>query len=418
VDEHRSPEEMRQARSILGLFLNSVSQARNIFQPVAVDRDNSIFRFHLSDVGWSQRDWDRITSFYPYCLRSDQRQHRDLYNRLNTEAPFVRGDWFFATVSKAPLYNELLGLDTKSIDQIARDDLGVDINQDIADSRIQRVAFRSSGVSKSNRLFERHRTQDGGYLWVSYDFDSIVGDADLRQNPLGPRNRDNHNFRHSFQNLAGEMIWSLPNGMQAYLLALADGTQIEKAVTTVVTDPRRFDDAVQNGISCFGCHGATGMNQPRVYNEIQAFVASHSQDFDREEIDEVRKVYPNNMQQIVLADAGRYLGKARTLVGDILPSGGAVEYDDWITAYGEYEAKVGLHAGAIELQTDLLNVSREVKNRSDNEGLLPLLLSDPLVTRDDWTCRFRTIIRDVRRANFCNGTFNADEVANFCDNRL
>ena len=61
---------------------------------------------------------------------------------------------------------------------IARNDLGVDINDDIANDRIQRIGFTASGVSLNNRVYERHRTQDGGYLWVSYDFDSSFGSAE------------------------------------------------------------------------------------------------------------------------------------------------------------------------------------------------------------------------------------------------
>jgi hypothetical protein len=252
---------------------------------------------------------------------------------------------------------------------------------------------------------------------LSYDFDSDVNRADIRQNPLGPANRDDHNFQHSFQNLAGEMIWSLPNGMQAYLLADANGGRLDKAVQTVVRDPRRLDGSVQDGASCFGCHGVTGMNQPRIYDEIPAFANTHRNDFSSQEIAEIKRIYPTNAQPIVLADAGRYLAKVRTLIGDTMPSPGVIEYDDFITLVGEYESKVGLHAGTVELQADFAQVKREVANRANNEGDLPLALSDPLVTRDDFTCRFRRIIRDVRRVNFCRGTFDAAEVQNFCNNR-
>jgi hypothetical protein len=406
---------MKAARAVLNVVINSLSRGRSIFTPEPIDADQSIFRFRLSDVGWSEQDWDRLTSFNPYCLRSERREHQDLYNRLNTESPFVRGDWFVSTAMQPPLYHDLLDLD-QTIDDIARNDLGVDINANIDRGAVDRIGFRSSGVSLHNRVFERHRTKDNGYLWVSYDFDTDLNDGDIRRNPLGPRNRDDR-FQRSFQNLAGEMIWSLPNGMQAFLLALADGTRIDKAVPTVVRDQRQLDGNVTNGISCIGCHGVGGMNFPRIFDEIPTFVQQHAQDFSREEQDQVRRIYPQTGQAILQGDAQKYLSRLRPLIGDHLPNPGVIEYDDYINLYSEYQSKVGLRAGTIELQTDLTAVQREVRTRADNEGELPLSLSDPLVTRDDWTCRFRRIIRDVRRVNFCRNTFDAPELNGFCDNR-
>jgi hypothetical protein len=377
----------------------------------------AIFRVRLADLGWDAGTWDRLTSFYPYCLRSDRPLHRDLYRRLNTEAPVVRGDWFVDAALQPPLYHELLAL-ADSLDTVARQDLGVDINDDIARGAVERIGFRSSGVSLRNRVFERHRTRvdGGGYLWVSYDFDSERDDADILANPLGPRNRDAR-FRHSFQNVAGEVIWSLPNGMQGYLLALADGTRIDKAAGNVVTDKRRPDGLVQNGISCLGCHGITGMNRPGNLEEVPRYVQAHQRDFDRDELDELRRIYSPSAPALLQADATRYLTSVRVLAGELLPNPGGIEYDDLINLYGDYEAKVGLHAGALELQVDSAQVMREVRTRGGNEGDLPLTLSDPLVFRDDWICRFRRIVRDVRRAEFCAGTFDAPEVATFCNDR-
>jgi mono/diheme cytochrome c family protein len=415
VDEHRAADELRAAGAVLNLVINSLSRRQTLVQLQPIDAERTIYKFQLSDLGWDRRDWDRVTSFYPYCLRSDRQAHRDIYNRLDTEAPYVRGDWFLATVPKPPLYYDVLQL-SDNLDRIVNDDLRIDINDDINRSRIQRIGFRSSGVSLHNRILERHRTRGTGYLWVSYDFDSDLDNSDIRANPLGPANRDNR-FNQTFQNLAGEMIWSLPNGMQAYLLADANSNRLDKAVQTVVRDPRRQDGSVEEGISCFGCHGVTGMNQPRIYDEIPKYVADHSRDFSNNEEQEIRRIYPTNGQALVTADANAYLTKVKTLVGDLLPNPGVIEYDDFITMVGEYEAKVGLRAGAVELGADLATVRNIVAARRRNEDALPVALSDPLVLRDDFTCRYRRIVRDIQRDNFCQGTFDADEVRNFCDNR-
>jgi hypothetical protein len=421
LDEKRGPEEIKAAEAVLNLALNSLSRRATLVKVEAADLQRTIFRFRLSQLGWDSRDWDDLVSFYPYCLRSDRAAHRTLYARLDTEAPYVRGDWFLATALKPPLYNRLLD-HPDTLDQLA-DDLGVDIADDInhpgrARPNTQRIGFRSSGVALNNRVFERHRTRDsGGYLWVSYDFDSNIDRADIRANPLGPADRDRQGFRHTFENQAGEMIYSLRNGLQGYFLAVANGNRLDEAVQTIVRDRRRPNGNVTNGLSCGTCHGVTGMNFPRIFDEVPKYVEANRRDFDNDEIQEVRDLYPLNMQQILVTDAERYR-KAKEAVGAGRSEPGVVEYDDLLNLVGQYESRVGFHQGALELGVDVATVRTEVSRRGgDNQDDLPLLLSDPLVTRDDWTCRFRRIIRDVRRVNFCSGTFNAQEVQNFCDNR-
>jgi mono/diheme cytochrome c family protein len=419
VDEHRSDAEISAAGAVLGMALNSLSSRQQLVKLVPIDAQKTIFRFNLNDVGWSQRDWDNLASFYPYCLRSNQVAHRNLYNRLNTEAPVVRGDWFLATALKPPLYNDLLNI-SDNLDQIA-DDLGVDINRDINHPgrqrpSIQRIGFRSSGVSLHNRVFERHQTRGNGYFWVSYDFDSDLDRSDIRANPLGPANRDEQGFQHTFENVAGEMIWSLPNGMQAYTLANAAAARLDEADKSIVRDPRQQNGAVTTGISCFGCHGVTGMNKPRVFDEVTKYVADHRRDFQNREIQEITDLYVTNGEQLLATDAGKYL-TAMVAAGGQRVDPGVIEYDDFINLTGEYAAKVGLRAAAVELGADIATIRNEVNGRGRNEDALPLSLSDPLVTRDDFVCRFRRIVRDVRRVDFCQGTFNDQTVQNFCDNR-
>src|SRR5262249_29264900 len=55
----------------------------------------------------------------------------------------------------------------------------------------------------------------------------------------------------------GEMIFSLPNGMQAYYLADALGRRLDEAPIAIVSDRNNPDDPViRNGRSCMSCHFA------------------------------------------------------------------------------------------------------------------------------------------------------------------
>jgi len=158
------------------------------------------------------------------------------------------------------------------------------------------------------------------------------------------------------------------------------------------------------------------MNKPRVFDEVTKYVADHRRDFQNREIQEITDLYVTNGEQLLATDAGKYL-TAMVAAGGQRVDPGVIEYDDFINLTGEYAAKVGLRAAAVELGADIATIRNEVNGRGRNEDALPLSLSDPLVTRDDFVCRFRRIARDVRRVDFCQGTFNDQTVQNFCDNR-
>jgi hypothetical protein len=416
-DEHRSPEEMKAALQVLSLVLNSLSRKATLVTPEAIDPNRTIFRFRLSALGWSAREWDELVSFYPYCLRSDDARHVALYNRIGSEAPVVRADWFVATASKPPLYQRLLDLPNNLNDLAAS--LGVDIGDDInhpgqsRPTRVARIGFRSSGVSAHNRIIDRHQRSGGGYMWASYDFNDDSGRSDIRANPLGPQSLDTRNFAHTFAPAGGEIIWTLPNGLYGYMLVNGAGAAVDFAAKDIVRDLRRPGGAVETGISCFGCHGVTGMNRPRVFDDITTFVDEHRNQFSSQEVQEVHALYPSNGSELLTTDADRYL-KAADAAGVSRVVSGVVEYDDFINLIGGYEGKLGLRGAALELGVSEAT-ARNLVQTGRNEDALPLLLSDPLVGRNDFVCRFRSLAsRAVRNARFCAGTFNAPEVQAAC----
>jgi mono/diheme cytochrome c family protein len=328
----------------------------------------------------------------------------------------IRGDWFLATATKPPLYHELLDL-PDTLAQV-EDDLNIDLEANINREprpTAQRIGFQSSGVSQFNRMIERHRLGNtGGYFWLSYDFNNDDDRANLRDNPLGPAIFDRQNFNRTFEHAGGEVIYSLPNGMQGYLLLNAAGTRLDEAPKEIVKDPRRRAGAVTNGISCISCHGVTGMNRPRVYDEIVKYAEEHRNRFQARELTAIRELYPANGAQILDADAARYL-TAYQAAGGARPEPGAIEYDAFINLVGQYEAKVGLRGGAMELGLEPAAAAALVQ-RGRAEDALPTNLADPLVTRDDFVCRMRRIVPTVgARPQFCRGTFTEDLVRNVCE---
>src|SRR5262249_49314645 len=149
-----------------------------------------------------------------------------------------------------PLYHDVLQLHKTERELEAL--LRVDTREDIRQERVARAGFNSSGVSRNNRLIERHEAGSVVY-WKSYDFASNTNRQNLFAHPLGPGD-DASAFQHD----GGEIIFNLPNGLQGYFLATAAGQRLDKGPTAIVSDPRRPPREVEKGLPCMSCH-ARGM---------------------------------------------------------------------------------------------------------------------------------------------------------------
>jgi mono/diheme cytochrome c family protein len=420
VGQGRSEQEMEAVRQVFSFTLNSLSRRGEVVEATPIDPDRSIFRFQLADLGWDEELWDQLASFYPYCIRSDAAAHEALYLQLDTEAPVVRGDWFMATATKAPLYDLLIDL-PDTVDQLAAR-LGIDINDNInhlgqeEPDNLVRIGFRRSGVALHNRMLERHLGNQGQYLWISYDFDSNLGRADLLANPLGPDNRDQRNFEHTFQHAGGEVIYTMPNGMQGYMLLDAAGNKLSVAPINVVRDPNRRNGVVENGISCYGCHGTVGMLRPRDTDEVARYADTHIANFDGDELEEIEVSYPRVLRPDVFSsDGNRYKAIAQSVPGGAF-SKTEGPYLPYLGLIGQYESNVGFRGAAAEFGEEYASFRERVLANDFQNDVLPRTPTAPLVLRDDFVCIYRDLAPKIRaNAEFCAGTFTADEVVNLCD---
>jgi mono/diheme cytochrome c family protein len=415
----RSAEELAATARVFVFILNSLSRRGAIVEAPAIDAEKSIFRLRLSELGWDERVWDLLTGFYPYCLRSDAAAHQALYAQLRTEAPFVRGDWFLATASRPPLY-DLLADSAASLDQLAAR-LGVNIDDDInhpgqaEPDNLIRVGFRRSGVALNNRLLERHLGAQGQALWVSYDFNASVGRQDLMANPLGPRARDRQEFVHTFEHAGGEVIFTMANGLQGYMLVNAAGKRLDEAPLNIVRDPRRRDGVVRTGLSCFGCHGSTGILRPREPDEVPRYSDTHIAQFLGRELLEIEASYPRVLRPDVFAnDSRRYRLAADSVAGGGPPAGGE-EYAPFVALVGQYESNVGFHGAAAEFNEAYDSLRERVLANDFQNIALPRTPTAPLVSRDNFVCVYRDLVTKIRpNAVFCAKTFDAAAVRNAC----
>ena len=234
-----SEEELDTYRAALSKLINSLSWHREITPPTSVDASKTVFRIDLRDYQWTAQTWNRILSAYPYGIRTaDTEIIRLLSGAL---LPYVRADWFAANASTPPLYHDLLGL-PRAVQELERM-LGVDAARGLAEEKnVARAGLRASGVSENNRVLERHPTAYGAY-WKSFDFRSSLDDQNIFRDPL------------RLNPAGGEIIFNLPNGLQAYFLIDSRGNRIDQAPIEIVSDRNNADDPViVNGRSCMSCH--------------------------------------------------------------------------------------------------------------------------------------------------------------------
>jgi WD40 repeat protein/mono/diheme cytochrome c family protein len=301
-------DELRTYRNALAKLLNSLSWHPRISLPRAVDPAGLLLAIDLRDFQWDANLWNRLLAEYPYGVVHDTAAARAVLSATASRLPCVRLDWFVANASRAPLYYDLLQIPANAA-ELERQ-LRVDVTLDIQQERVARAGFNGSGISRNNRVLERHDAQTGAY-WRTYDFDGVPQNLiernlllpdrrNLFAYPLGPGLTDN-----TFQHAGGEIIFNLPNGLQGYLLVNAQNLRLEKGPTAIVSDPRRPDRAVEAGVSCIGCH-YRGINPKD--DQVRDHVLKNAKAFPRADRDLVLALYPPaaKMRALMEEDAERF----------------------------------------------------------------------------------------------------------------
>jgi hypothetical protein len=235
-----SEQEITMSRGALSKLVNSLSWDRGITQPKSVGPDGAVLRIDLRDYGWTSQTWNRIVASYPYGARNLSREEDRIRSLTGVLLPYIRVDWFVANASMPDLYHEILQLPTtlNRLEELLRVDAAVNVQV----ARARRFGVRNSGVSRNNRAVERHPTAFGAY-WKSFDFATNRIESNIFRNPI------------DLVPDGGEIIFNLPNGLQAYLIVDQLGKRISDAPVNIVRDRTNADDpVVHNGRSCISCH--------------------------------------------------------------------------------------------------------------------------------------------------------------------
>jgi len=399
-------DELDYARAGLSMLLNSLSWEQELAMPTAIGKEQLVYRIDLRDYGWTPQHWLSALTFpgaeYPYGV--DHRYHqskpisqaaqryfelRHSDHPLERVTPYVRADWFINTASRGDLYYHLLHLpaNVRSLEKM----LDVDAERNILNRQVQRAGMLESGVSLHNRLVERHRTKYGAY-WKSYDFSGSRDERDLLKNPLGP-SFDRNPFNHAaFVEDGGEMIFNLPNGLQAYYLAKNDGERLNKGPTEIVEDKLGASGSVfvENAISCFACHDQgmkTFSDVVRKNHGLQGPAAKF-----------VEFLYPpaDKMGQLVDADGKRFRQAAAAVCAPWFPQGTKAEPVSSVAK--KYQRELQLEEAAVEL--GMSNPSFLAERINDDQDLKRIgvgpLAEGGGIKRDNWERMiFPKIVREM-----------------------
>jgi tetratricopeptide (TPR) repeat protein/mono/diheme cytochrome c family protein len=377
------PEDQLQTyRHGLAKLVNSLSWQPDIVVPRPIDPARTVFRIDLRDYRWTDAVWRKLVAAYPYGVIPPTPAARAVYVATGCEMPCVRADWFVFAAARPPLYHEVLQLPDS--DAGLERELKIDIEADIRDGRVARAGFNSSGVSRNNRLIERHRTAHGAY-WKSYDFEGNVGRQNLFDRPLGPGSGDDE-----FRQDGGEIIFNLPNGLQAYLLVDGKGRRIDEGPTKIVSVKNRPDPAVINGVSCMYCH-ARGMIDKA--DQLRAHAEKNADAFGEARLKAVRALYPPeaDFRALLKEDAERFRKAVEA-------TGAKVGETEPVAALAErFEAELDLTRASAELGISPAALLRGLDGSADLARRLgSLKIEGGTVQRQVFVAAFDDAVRLLR----------------------
>lgn len=244
------PEALAAYRQAIVHLFNSLSWK---VAPVAVppiDVAQTLFKLNLDDIGWLPEHWERIMRSGSDPLGLTPPLSAAVRQIFGTTIPVVRADWLAATVLRAPLYYDVLGLPGTGA-EIAKS-LRIAPEQQPSGEAL-RTVVQTPHFSRQPSLVERGASPTGAF-WQAYHrlageagagFDAFVASAPAEPVP----------------HLARRAIFTLPNGLPAFFLLDQRGDRIDALPANVANPGAVGIGTVRSGLDCMACH-STGPTQP------------------------------------------------------------------------------------------------------------------------------------------------------------
>jgi serine/threonine-protein kinase len=301
---------LQRQRYALFKGINSVSTDTNVHEPEAIDDAKLIYRIDIRDYGWDRPidlEDDDVVDFDDawlaildgvgnYAIEFQGDEADDLKADAQVNVPFLPVNAFIQFTEQNDLYYALINARNNLFD-FEREVLLIDTVAEIDDNNLMRAGFSNSGVSKQDRVLNRFDSgiQSGYSYWISFDFDGGNGNGGVNGVSNGfEQNVANESIFQDplgFAFAGGEAIFSLPNGMQAYYVAAANGQRLNEAPVGVVIDPAQNNGLVTNGASCHSCHNAGLI---AFQDMVKDYVIDNKVQYDNETYEDVLEQYPDD----------------------------------------------------------------------------------------------------------------------------
>jgi len=369
--------ELEVTAAALSKLVNSLSWHPQLTPPLQADSRGVLFRIDLRDYNWTAQTWNSLVAFYPYSIRTPETVR--LAQMTGAEVSCLRADWFVASASVPPLYYDVLELPRTTTELERR--LGVDVARNLAEEKnVARAGIRTSGVSQNNRVVERHVSATGAY-WKSYDFRNNLDGQNIFQDPV------------SLRPAGGEIIFNLPNGLQAYFLADGRGVRLDRAPIDIVSDRNNPEDpTIQSGRSCITCHFA-GMKDLK--DDVRLTLSRRqSAPFD---LTKAIALYPDQrvLDGLTQRDGARFAGAIAEL--NISPVTGATS-EPIAQVARRFERDLSINEAAAEVGIDMSAFQADVSTskRLSIFGFGQLVVPGGGIKRDAWERHFRDLVEEFQ----------------------
>jgi len=300
-------------RQALFKMVNALSTDTTVRPPTPIDKDETIYRIDTGDYGWdlpvtvvnadgSTTDfvdkWEAIAANNPYAVPFVGDDADDAVADSGTQFPVMLADSMLDTAVIGNLYYALIDVNVQdTLDNFILNDLAINVDQNLIDEEQVRAGTTKSRISRQDRLVQRDDIElRGGALWQSFDFADDANES-IFEDPVG------------FAAGGTEAIFTLPNGMLAYIIADENDNIVEDSDILLDTNQNNF--RAITSVSCSNCH-AVGLIP--VVDEVREIAVANARDIglNRDEVEQLEGIYvsPAEFARVVKDDSESFYQRA------------------------------------------------------------------------------------------------------------
>jgi hypothetical protein len=284
------------SRAGLNKIVNSVSLSSTLSPLTAIDANQTLYRLDLRDYDWDRvvnvggasfvDAWEAIIASSPYAVPYVGDEADAAAAASGTAVPVLFGGALVDAVANAPLYYAVLGIPA-DIDDFLLSDLGIDVDAARASNEIVRAGFDGNQTSASEFLAERFDIRvRSGSVWQLFSgeggFDALSAD------PLGtPASQER------------ELVFTLPNGLLAHVVADGDGAVQGDSALTLDTNQNNFRAQVASSYLRLRALGVAPSD------EVRQLALASASSFSPEELTRILAVYPSASDREAIVEDDR-----------------------------------------------------------------------------------------------------------------